>query len=375
MRFVDIITDVETIAKLTNQRALLKRAIQAGLDRYSGAYDFPHYRSRSFFTTDDDYDTGTVSVTNASKTVTGSGTTFTSSMVGRKFRVEGEKAWYDIDAFVSTTEITLKQAYQGDTDSALSFSIFQDEYRLDGEVDKPKIMRQIEDGIVLISLHYADIDTYEPTPDRLDDPLFEIMIGRQPDTYETGTVTAAANGTTITGSGTAWTTVSGLSRGSRLSITPNSEVYTVKSIDSDTQITVYELVSVGAAAGSAYKIILDNIRIQLYEVPDKAANIYYRYARIPTPLVNNYDEPDMPRQWHYMLVWAGLEVAFAQKGDLAKSQDAGARYNNWILSQIQAIGSLSPDRIYFKKSMDRLFPYPPVPRYPSQYGVNFPYYR
>src|SRR3990167_1843869 len=61
---------------------------------------------RAFVTQFDDpiqtvanYNTGTVAVTNASTTVTGTSTVWTSAMVGRKFRVDGDSSYYIISAF------------------------------------------------------------------------------------------------------------------------------------------------------------------------------------------------------------------------------------------------------------------------------------
>lgn len=70
-----------------------------------------------------DYTTGTVTLTNGSKTVTGSGTTFTAAMVGRWIKSDTEGVWYKIAAFVSTTEVTLKRKYVGTTTAGLAYTI------------------------------------------------------------------------------------------------------------------------------------------------------------------------------------------------------------------------------------------------------------
>ncbi len=80
------------------------------------------------------YGTGTVDVTNGSTTVTGTGTTFTSAMAGRQLRVGNADAYYEISAFVSTTEITLKSSYAGVTASGQTFSLFQNVYSLASDV-------------------------------------------------------------------------------------------------------------------------------------------------------------------------------------------------------------------------------------------------
>lgn len=60
----------------------------------------------------DAYTTGTIAINGGSNTVTGSGTTFTSSMVGQFIIVSG--SWYEITAFGSTTSLTIDGPYIGD---------------------------------------------------------------------------------------------------------------------------------------------------------------------------------------------------------------------------------------------------------------------
>ena len=72
------------------------------------------------------YSAGTMSITNGSATVTGSGTTFTRSMVGRYFRntrADGDGLWYKIAGFTSATVITLENFYQGTTDTVNNYEI------------------------------------------------------------------------------------------------------------------------------------------------------------------------------------------------------------------------------------------------------------
>jgi len=53
------------------------------------------------------YTTGTVTVDSAGN-VTGSGTTFTSSMVGRGFQAAGQTSWYRVATFTDSTHITIQ---------------------------------------------------------------------------------------------------------------------------------------------------------------------------------------------------------------------------------------------------------------------------
>ena len=76
------------------------------------------------------YRTGTVAVTNGSKTVTGVGTLFTTAVnVGDAFALVDANlnptgAWYEVDAVVSNMEITLKQSYAGTTGSNNQYCVF-----------------------------------------------------------------------------------------------------------------------------------------------------------------------------------------------------------------------------------------------------------
>lgn len=73
--------------------------------------------------TNADYTTGTVSVTNGSPTVTGSGTTFTAAMVGRYLQLTADGYWYKILSYTSATVITLEKNYGGSTATGASYTI------------------------------------------------------------------------------------------------------------------------------------------------------------------------------------------------------------------------------------------------------------
>lgn len=76
------------------------------------------------------YRTGTVAVTNGSKTVTGVGTLFTTAVnAGDAFALVDANlnptgAWYEVDVVVSNTELTLKQSYAGTTGSNNQYCVF-----------------------------------------------------------------------------------------------------------------------------------------------------------------------------------------------------------------------------------------------------------
>lgn len=62
-----------------------------------------------------DYTTGTVAVAVTTGVVTGTGTTFTSDMVGKGFKATGHSVWYRVKSFASTTSITIEDDKDDET--------------------------------------------------------------------------------------------------------------------------------------------------------------------------------------------------------------------------------------------------------------------
>jgi hypothetical protein len=76
----------------------------------------------------EDYSEGTVTVTNDSTTIAGSGTTFTPAMVGRYFSIndptsDGQGYWYKIATYNSAGSIDLESSFGGTTGSSLTYII------------------------------------------------------------------------------------------------------------------------------------------------------------------------------------------------------------------------------------------------------------
>lgn len=354
MTRLDIATSVTTLTLVTDQTVLVNQAIDIALRRVYEWFDWPFYMQNGVVQTKATYSTGTAKVTNGSTSVVGVGTSFSSDMVGRKFRHANENAYYRIASVGGATSLTLQDAYQGTTDSTgSSFTIYKDEYRLSPDVNKYKTMIQIQNGVPLFDYPPTQFDLLFPTPQSYSDPIMQMNTGSRLDTYSTGTVSATAQSNTITGSGTSWDTVEGLGRMSFIRI--GSNVYTVKSVDSATQITTYEQIVTSAAALTTYVVTLDNLIVQFYNIPNIQENIYYRYFRMAAQLANDYDVPDMPKDWHWLLIYGAAAMVYLQKGDINKSQEyCEVRFTDGLSMMKQKIGSFAADRIYKKKSMDRI---------------------
>lgn len=82
------------------------------------------YKQRVTDLDTDDYDTGTISITTATTSVVGSGTTFTADMVGRYLKTT-DRIWYKISGFIDTTHLTIDRNYIGSTITGASYVIGQ----------------------------------------------------------------------------------------------------------------------------------------------------------------------------------------------------------------------------------------------------------
>lgn len=87
-------------------------------DRYLGMFDGTD-------TVNNNYIVGTISVTNGSANVVGTGTNFTAGMVGKVLRVisDTQKTFYRINTFTDATHITLTSVYGGTTNATASYII------------------------------------------------------------------------------------------------------------------------------------------------------------------------------------------------------------------------------------------------------------
>ena len=131
--------------------------------------------------------------------------------------------------------------------------------------------------------------------------------------------------------------------------------YTVQSVNSDTSITIFEQ-AIGAISGSTYQLLLRNYKTQVFPIPPDVESLYYRYYRMPDIMVNNWDVPDLPNDWHWIIVWGALAWIYLQKGDVQKAYaTADTQFKQGIKMMRDKIGNPAADRIYCKQSQDRQF--------------------
>lgn len=351
MTYQDLQNQVQSMSIVTSQTSLIQFACQWALNRVSQEFEFPYYlNSKGSVTTTAPYSTGKATCANGSASIIGSGTTWVSSMVGLKIQLQGDNAHYYILSVNSPTSITLAVPYQGVSASLATYNIYQDEYPLASDVQSYNTMIQIQNSIPMVDLPPSRFDQDFPTQQSFDSPYLNMMEGTQLITYNTGTVSVTNLGTTVTGVGTNWLSVPALGRMTNIII--NGNRYTVQSVQSSTSLTIYEQIN-GTVAGSTYSLLLRNYMVQVFPLPSDVESLYYRYYRMPDIMYNTYDVPDLPNDWHWILVWGALVWIYLQKGDAQKAYNvAETNFMNGIKMMRTKIGNPAGDRVYRRVSQD-----------------------
>lgn len=133
-----------SVAATSNQA---KAYINTGLQDMHIGYGerFPWAERKGRITTQAPYSTGTVSISKGSSTLTGSGTlwntnnSFSVKNARKTGRIvfAGQNTVYDLSAVNSDTSITLDSPFVGDTQTAVTYLYFEDEYDVSADFLRP----------------------------------------------------------------------------------------------------------------------------------------------------------------------------------------------------------------------------------------------
>lgn len=130
-------------------------------------HDFSFLIDFAEINTTESYADGTITVTQDSTTVTGSGTAFTDSMVGRYVKVSGSDDYYEIESITGDSELELKDAYNGETQSGASYVIYRIFYPLASDFKKMKYVKQVVTPARVVPLQ--NLETARYVPDEFDE--------------------------------------------------------------------------------------------------------------------------------------------------------------------------------------------------------------
>lgn len=219
-------------------------------DKYNWSFKNRSWSVRTY----DQINSGTATVTNGSNTVTVTSSVFSSPYLGGYFRVLGSvpETWYRIIAQGGTT-LTLEVPYQGATASGASYEVRKVDYLVPSEISgkvKMTDSRGREMPVESILTRPSII------PDSRGGPRSAVVWSDDPigSTYATGTISGTADTRTVTGSGTSWLT--NVVAGDQLEVTISGITYkyNVRSVESDTSITLYQFLLTTISASTSYTV-------------------------------------------------------------------------------------------------------------------------
>lgn len=237
---------------------------------------------------------GTCTVTNGSNTVTASASVFSSPYVGGYFRALGSipQSWYRIVAQGGTT-LTLDIPYQGANSSTSTYEVRKFDYLIPSELAGKVSMTDSQGGQISVESVLS-----RPTmiPDSLGCPYNAVVWSDDPigTTYTTGTISGTVDTRTVTGSGTSW--LSNVTAGDQLEVVVASTTYKyqVRSVESDTSITLYQFLRVAISASTTYTIRNQFGRIaRLYPTANDEYAISIFGVRHIYPLAHDNDTDEL----------------------------------------------------------------------------------
>ena len=132
--FTQIVEDVMREMRESSTESVVEAKYQRRVNHVY-MYDLPNryewdwLRTRTTIAVSGLYDTGTISVTNASADVTGTSTVWVTGYTGWRIKISGDDTVYTF-TYVSGTTATISPAYLGDTDTAATYILYQPVYTL-----------------------------------------------------------------------------------------------------------------------------------------------------------------------------------------------------------------------------------------------------
>lgn len=151
---------------LADHLTKIKDAINDAGDQFMNEHNWPFKDRRGVVLTVASESTGTVSVTNGSVTVTGSGTAFVTTMAFGKFALAINDQWYEIDsADAGAQTLTLDRNFEGTTASGITYVVYQDVYSLAATAEELRNVHfsvNKDNGYELDELSQGEIEGWIP---------------------------------------------------------------------------------------------------------------------------------------------------------------------------------------------------------------------
>ena len=130
------------------------------------------------------YSEGSIAVTNGSTAITGTGTAWSAAWTQRAIQIAGLQKAYNI-TFLTATTATLDRPYEDDTDTGVTYQIFQQNYALPSDVKQvtrvifngtaPPLIKIDHDSMLRYPISFGDAAQWAPGLDGGGDPTYKTI--------------------------------------------------------------------------------------------------------------------------------------------------------------------------------------------------------
>ncbi len=258
------------------------------------------WRKRTFYlTTRKPHEDGTISLTQNSRTITGTGTNWTTDM--KLGYILLNSILFKIQEVASGTSLTLEAPYPDITESGKSYRLVFPDYPLDEQIS------------IITSIKHEGVEIEVVNRDRLLDSISIVSnLERaafgdrlRDDFFNTGTVTVNNGSATIT---LASATFPDNIEGFTFRVNEFSREYTVKTRNSSTVITLRDNYEGDSGSGKSYKLLPSGSQLLSFApVPDDFNYVSIEALIKPQKLINNTDYSIIPN--HASLLHGAIWLA------------------------------------------------------------------
>lgn len=192
--FSDLYTDLQNRVRVTTgvtaTENQAKRYINIALhDMHLGYGEkFPWAERQAVLRTQASYSTGTVTISQGSTTLTGSGTawntnnafTVKNARAGGRIVIAGGENVYEVSSVSSDTSITLATAFVSASVSAETYVYFEDEYDLASDFLKPVDLQSFSDALNIPLIGRQEFRRRYPRSNIIGSPMVATLVDRAP---------------------------------------------------------------------------------------------------------------------------------------------------------------------------------------------------
>lgn len=251
-----------------------------------------------------DYTTGTISVTVGLRTATISGATLTAAMVGRSIWISTDARSYILKSInTGTGAVVFDDPYEGTTNTVATFAIAKNKHRLPPNFDCWEVGVESSSGRPLFWRSRESFERAYSNQNSSGTAGEIITAGVTEDAlYSTGTLAATAQSGDFVGSGTSFLEARDLGR--RLVCRGFAYEGTITVVTDTTHITCTPAWPFDTYGGGL-NFEIDPPGEQLVELYPRVNGTYsalFWYYKKFAPLLNPWDKPDMPREFHQIWV-------------------------------------------------------------------------